>query len=109
MGNPFRVHLPLSTIASGTMQPFPPSLFLLPSFPNRSRPRRRSRPRPLGRSINANKCVSPGTRLSARLPSCVHGLVSVPRLKPKAENEDEHDWGRKQASRNPVRKRSRLL
>jgi hypothetical protein len=25
MGNPFRIHLSLSTIASGTMQPFPPS------------------------------------------------------------------------------------
>ena len=25
MGNPFRIHLPLSTIAPGTMQPFPPS------------------------------------------------------------------------------------
>jgi hypothetical protein len=35
-------------------------------------------------------CI-PGTRLSSRLPSCVHGLVSVPRLKPKAEAEDEDD------------------
>jgi len=27
MGNPFRIHLPLSTIASGTVQPFPPSVW----------------------------------------------------------------------------------
>jgi hypothetical protein len=52
-------------------------------------------------------CI-PGTRLSARLPSCVHGLVSVPRLKPKAEDEndgeDENDWG--SGGREPTLKRA---
>jgi hypothetical protein len=49
-------------------------------------------------------CI-PGTRLSARLPSCVHALVSVPRLKPKAENEDEDDlasWSRQRLPSNPA-------
>ena len=64
-------------------------------FPNRSRPRRRSRPRPLGMVRKREQMCIPGRRLSARLPSCVHGLVSVPHSKPKAEDED--DWGRKQA------------
>ena len=50
MGNPFRIHLPLSTIASGTMQPFPPSVWkegacgslgVASNAPPRSRPRRR--------------------------------------------------------------------
>jgi hypothetical protein len=47
-------------------------------------------------------CI-PGTRLSARLPSCVHGLLSVPRLKPKAEDEDEDedDWGKEGSKQEP--------
>jgi hypothetical protein len=47
-------------------------------------------------------CI-PGTRLSARLPSCVHALVSVPRLKPKAENEDDlASWSRQRLPSNPA-------
>jgi hypothetical protein len=80
MGNPFRVHLPLSTIASGTMQPFPP---LPQSFSSSS-----SFSSSTSWQVHKREqmCI-PGTRPSARLPSCVHGLVSVPRLKPKAEDE----------------------
>jgi hypothetical protein len=70
-------------------------------FPNRSRPSSSFWSSTSWQVHKREQMCIPGTRLSAWLPSCVHGLVSVPRLKPKAENEDddedEDDWGKKQA------------